>query len=299
VGGVSHRDVTRERLLESQLRQAQRFEAIGRVSAGVAHDFNNLLAAICGFASLGKAASGDAGKAALYFAEIDAAGKKATELTRRLLTVEPEPDLALSSADLNDVVSEIASLLRHLMPPDVELKLELWPRRVPVYVDRAQMEQVVLNLTVNGRDAIEDGGTITIRTSTDAPNGLEHSFFGDSAWLQVIDTGSGIPEDIAPRIFEPFFTTKSPETGTGLGLATIYGVVSQSRGDVHVDSTVGIGTTMTVVLPARGPSTSRTGKEHSVGPEVRQPDSVFLGIRPSPAVRAPRRDRRRRSPVSR
>jgi signal transduction histidine kinase len=277
--------------------QAQRLEAIGRVTAGVAHDFNNLLSAICGFASLGKAASGDAEKAARYFAEIEATGKKATELTRQLLAVEPQPELALSSGDLNDVVSGLASLLRHLMPPEIELKLELSRQPVPVYADRAQMEQVVLNLTVNSRDAIEHGGTITIRTSTDAPAGLAHRFVGDSAWLQVIDTGSGIPENIAPKIFEPFFTTKPPEAGTGLGLATIYGIVSQSRGDVHVDSTVGVGTSMTVVLPAGGPSTRHTGEKHRVGPEARQPDSVFLGARPSPKPNALRRHRT--SPVSR
>lgn len=126
---------------------------------------------------------------------------------------------------------------------------------MPVYVDGAQMEQILLNLTVNSRDAIGSEGTITIRTSTAAPCDLVRGVTTDSAWLQVIDTGAGIPEDIAQAIFEPFFSTKPAETGTGLGLATVYGILSQSRGDIYVDCAVGVGTCMTVVLPAGGPST--------------------------------------------
>jgi two-component system, cell cycle sensor histidine kinase and response regulator CckA len=126
-------------------------------------------------------------------------------------------------ADLNDIVVGFRSILNQLIPPAIELKLELSPTPVPVFVDRGQMEQVILNLVVNA----------------------------DSAWLQVVDTGSGIPADVAPNIFEPFFSTKSPEIGTGLGLAIIYGIASQSGGDIYMDSTVDVGTAMTVVLPAR------------------------------------------------
>jgi signal transduction histidine kinase len=243
-------------MVKEQLRQSQRLEAIGRVTAGVAHDFNNLLTAIRGFANLGEATSGKGDKSAKYFAEIDAAGKKAAQLTRQLLVFGRQQDLTPANADLNDVVLAFASLLRHLMPPEIELRLDLSPEHVPVFVDRVQLEQVILNLVVNSRDAIVADGTITIRTSADAPAGLVHGVTEDSAWLQVVDTGSGIPEDIAPKIFEPFFSTKLPEAGTGLGLATIYGIVSQSGGDIYVDSKVGTGTSMTVVLPARSPPIS-------------------------------------------
>jgi PAS domain S-box-containing protein len=250
-----YRDVTSERHVEAQLRQAQRLEAIGRVTAGVAHDFNNLLTAIRGFANLGEAGSGDAEKAARYFAAIDAAGQKAAQLTRQLLAVGRQQELAPAHADLNEVVLQYASLLRSVLPPDVELSLELSPEQVPVFVDRAQLEQVILNLTLNARDAIEQVGTITIRTSADPPPGLAHDTVDDSAWLQVVDTGSGIPEDVEPNIFEPFFSTKPAEVGTGLGLATIYGIVSQSGGDIYVETAVGEGTSMTVVLPTHGAAT--------------------------------------------
>ena len=261
-----YRDVTREHRVEAQLRQAQRLEAIGRVTAGVAHDFNNLLAAIRGFANLGEQASGSPQKTARYFAQIDSAAQKSAQLTRQLLAVGRKQDLAPTGTDLNAVVSEFASLLRGLMPPDIELKLELSPEPVPVFVDRAQMEQVVLNLAVNSRDAIADDGTITIRTSTDSPSGLVHDVVSDSAWLQVVDTGSGIPDEVAPRIFEPFFSTKPPEIGTGLGLATIYGIVSQSGGDIYVESKVGEGTSMTVVLPAHGPLIASPSQDQTVSP---------------------------------
>jgi PAS domain S-box-containing protein len=248
------RDVTSERMVKERLRQSQRLEAIGRVTAGVAHDFNNLLTAIRGFANLGEATSADDDRAAKYFAEIDAAGKKAAQLTRQLLVFGRQQDLMPARADLNEVVLAFASLLHHLMPPEVELLLNLSPEPVPVFVDRVQLEQVILNLVVNSRDAIVADGTITIRTSAEAPAGLVHGVTEDSAWLQVIDTGAGIPEAIAAKIFEPFFSTKPPEVGTGLGLATIYGIVSQSGGDIYVDSEVGGGTAMTVVLPARSPA---------------------------------------------
>ena len=252
-GGLAayYRDVTAERAADARRLQAQRLEALGRVTAGVAHDFNNLLAAIRGFASLGETANGNPEKTAKYFTEIRSAGEKATQLTRQLLAFGAQQDLRPVGADLNDMVSEYASILRQLVPLTIDLKVELAPEPVPVFVDPMQMEQVLLNLVVNSRDAIEETGTITVSTSTSAPVGLVHTVTEDSAWLQVTDTGAGIPADVAPRIFEPFFTTKPPEIGTGLGLATIYGIASQSGGDVYVDSTPDVGTAMTVVLPAR------------------------------------------------
>lgn len=251
---VYFRDVTSERRLESRLREAQRLEGIGRVTAGVAHDFNNLLAAVRGFASLGQAVSPD-GKAGHYFDQIASAAQKAVELTRQLLAFARQQDLAPTVVDLNDVVEGHASLLRNLLPDGVELHLALAPHLVPVFVDRSQLEQVLLNLVVNGRDAIDGAGAIAVRTSTNRPAGVDHHVTAPSAWLQVEDDGAGIPADVRPHIFDPFFSTKPPETGTGLGLAMIHGIVSQSGGEIFVDSTPGAGTTMTVALPAerRGP----------------------------------------------
>jgi len=246
---VHYRDVTDERLHDERLRQAQRLEAIGRVTAGVAHDFNNLLTAVCGFATLGQAASRDE-KVTRYFDEIDSAGKKAVELTRQLLAFAREQDLAPVVVDLNEVVAGLSTLLRQLMPADVELHFATPSHPVPVYVDRSQLEQVLLNLVVNSRDAIGTTGSITVSTAADAPSGVDHHFERPAGWLQVADTGSGIPADVMPHIFDPFFSTKPVETGTGLGLATIYGIVSQSGGAIYVDSAVGTGTTMTIAVPA-------------------------------------------------
>ena len=230
--------------------RARRLESLGRLAAGVAHDFNNLLTGIRGYANLGEAAAGNADKATRYFVAIDEASKTAADLTRQLLAFAREQDLEPASLDMNHVVQRFASLLRQLLAPEIELTLDLSEEPVPTFVDRSQLEQVLLNLVVNGRDAIEHEGSITIRTLKTPPAGLGHGVTGESAWLQITDTGSGIPDDVLPHIFEPFFSTKPPDAGTGLGLATIYGIVSQSGGDIYVDSTPDVGTCMTVSLPA-------------------------------------------------
>ncbi len=242
-------DVTKERLRDARSRQAERLEMLGRLTAGVAHDFNNLLAAVGGFASLGKANSVDE-KLTEYFDQIDSASQKGVTLTRQLLAFGRQQDLAPSVIDLNDVVEGLSSLMRQLMPYGIELRLALSPQPVIVFADPSQVEQVLLNLVVNSRDAIDTTGSITVSTTADAPAGVVHDVRVSAGWLQVTDTGSGIPEDVMPYIFDPFFTTKPPETGTGLGLATIYGIVTQSGGSIILDSTVGVGTTFTVALPA-------------------------------------------------
>ena len=167
--GVYFRDVTKDKLVEAQLRQAQRLEAVGRVTAGVAHDFNNLLTAIRGFASLGIEKSADSTRAARYFGQIASAGEKATELTRQLLAFSRQQELALEQLDLNEVVREFANLLEHLLPPDIALQFELSGEPVPVFADRAQVEQILLNLVVNSRDAIGRNGVIRVTTMTVAP----------------------------------------------------------------------------------------------------------------------------------
>ena len=242
-------DVTVERMREARSQQTERLEMLGQLTAGVAHDFKNLLAAVGGFAQLGQAESVDE-NLSNYFDQIDSASKKAAALTRQLLAFGRQQDLAPTCLDANEIVESLSSLIRQLMPAGVELQLELSRQPVTVYVDQSQFEQVVLNLVVNGRDAIETSGSITIRTMTEPPAGVVHEVSGPAGWLQVTDNGSGIPENVKPYIFDPFFTTKLPGTGTGLGLATIYGIVAQSGGAIFVDSSVGVGTTFTLALPA-------------------------------------------------
>jgi signal transduction histidine kinase len=242
-------DVTDEHLRDQRLRQAQRLEAIGRVTAGVAHDFNNLLTAVGGFARLGQAIAPDTTSKS-YFDQIDSASQTAVALTRQLLVFSREQVLAPVVVDLNDVVEGLSSVLRQLLPAGIDLQLKLSPEPVRVFVDRSQLDQVLLNLVMNSRDAIDTNGSITVSTRTDEPVGVAHNVRIASGWLQVADTGAGIPADMIPLIFDPFFSTKPPDTGTGLGLATIYGIVSQSGGSIFVDSTPHVGTTMTLALPA-------------------------------------------------
>ena len=246
-------DITDERLREVRLRQTERLEMLGQLTAGVAHDFNNLLAAVGGFAQLGQAAAVDETTRG-YFDQIKTASTRAEALTRQLLAFGREQDLSPTLIDLNEVVAALVPLLSQLIPPRIDLRVALSPRPVPAFVDRSQLEQVLLNLVVNARDAIAENGSITVSTDDGAPAALEHDVQVPSAWLQVTDTGSGFPEAVRPHIFDPFFSTKPPETGTGLGLAPIYGIVAQSGGSIFVDSTVGLGTTMTVALPAGEPA---------------------------------------------
>ena len=242
-------DVTEERRRDDRLRQSERLEMLGQITAGIVHDFTNLLAATGGFAAMGETDAPDE-RIAGYFHAITTANKKAEALTRQLLAFARQQDLSPALIDANDVVSGLSSLLFQLMPPDIDLRLDLAPEAVIVFVDRSKFEQVVLNLVVNSRDAIKGTGSITVTTAVEDPTGITHDLGGPYGWLQVIDTGGGIPDEIRPRIFDPFFSTKAPGEGTGLGLATIYGIVSQSGGSIFVDSHVGEGTSMTIALPA-------------------------------------------------
>ena len=230
-------------------------EAIGRVTAEVAHDFNNVLAAVVGFAGLGRAQAVDE-KTTHFFDQICKAGAMAVELTSQLTAFSRKQDLSAVAIDLNDALTNIYPMLRQLVPKRIELQLALSPTPVEVFVDKTQLERVIINLLVNSRDAIADTGSITLHTSTESPPGITHGPRTPVGWLRVSDTGSGIPPDALAHIFEPFFTTKPSDHGTGLGLAAIHGIVSQSGGDIFVDSTPGLGTTMTIALPTSIPSTT-------------------------------------------
>ena len=248
-------DVTARVSLEEQLRQAQKMEAIGQLAGGVAHDFNNLLTVISGNCDLllSETPAADPRRAAL--ADIRAAGERAANLTRQLLAFSRKQILEPKLVDVNEVVEGIGKMLRRLIGEDVTLATDLAADPSWAKVDPGQLEQVVMNLAVNARDAMPRGGRLTIRTRTVAPAGANPD---DTARtrsrprlaISISDTGAGIPADVRPHLFEPFFTTKPSGKGTGLGLATVYGIVKQSGGDVEVESEPGRGATFTVLLPA-------------------------------------------------
>jgi two-component system cell cycle sensor histidine kinase/response regulator CckA len=240
-------DVTQERLLDAHHRQTQRLEALGEITAGVAHDFNNLILAISGYAELGQRALPGENEGRRYFDEIQDTSQKAAALTRQLLTFAHEQKLSPKLIDLNEAIDGLSSVLSQLLPADVQLRYELAAEPVIVYVDHSQLEQVLINLVVNSRDATDGSGVITIATADSDAAGLTTDV--PSGWLYVTDDGCGIPQDLIAKIFEPFFTTKPRETSTGLGLATIFGIVSQSGGSIFVDSTVDVGTTIAVAIP--------------------------------------------------
>ena len=254
------RDVTERERLQEQLRQAQKMESIGRLAGGIAHDFNNLLTAISGYAEL-MLMDFDADVAPTRDSaeQIARAAARAASLTGQLLAFSRKQVLRPQLIDLNEVVGGMASMLARMLGEDVVLSTAFDPELGPTHADPTQIEQVVLNLALNGRDAMPDGGSLVIRT---APLELgEHDERphpdlepGSYVTLTVRDTGVGMEPVLVEKVFEPFFTTKGVGEGTGLGLATVEGIVSQSGGVVWVDSTLGEGSTFTVCLPRVAPS---------------------------------------------
>jgi len=239
------RDVTERHALARQLRQAQKMEAVGTLAGGVAHDFNNLLFGILAFAGMLHDDLDPEDPRREDVSEIMRAAKSGAALTRELLAFSRQDTIAPTVVDLNALVRDTDRLLRRTIGEHVEVVTQLGARLWPVYVDPARFQQVLLNLAVNARDAMPDGGRLEIETAN-LPDGLES---GPCAALRVTDTGTGIPEAIRATIFEPFFTTKDVGKGTGLGLAMVYGVVTQAGGTITVQSEVGRGTTFEIRLP--------------------------------------------------
>jgi CheY-like chemotaxis protein len=226
-------------------------EAVGQLAGGVAHDFNNLLTVITGRTRFAIRSLGDINGAIRGdLDEIAAAAERAASLTQQLLAYSRRQVLQPRVVDVNGVVANMHRMLLRLIGEDTEIVTELAPQAVPVRADPSQLEQVILNLAVNARDAMPGGGRLTIRTASVAHAeaiGREHSEY---ALLAVEDTGEGMDEETRSRIFEPFFTTKEPGKGTGLGLSTVYGIVAQSGGFVQVASAPGAGSTFAVYLPS-------------------------------------------------
>jgi len=247
------RDITDQRRLQAQLSKAHRLESVGRLAGGVAHDFNNMLTAIRGYAELLQRSATEE-KHKRYAEAIMGAATKAAETTQHLLAFSRKQMLKPQVLDLNQAISDTVELLRRVIGEDVELVLLLSPEAGKVMVDPAQFSQILMNLAVNSRDAMPGGGKLLIETRNvqlDDEYVLKHVHVqpGRYALLAVTDTGSGIPPEIMSHIFEPFFTTKEQGKGTGLGLATVYGIVTQSGGYVWVYSEPGQGSTFKIYLP--------------------------------------------------
>ena len=240
--------------LEIQLRQAQKMEAVGRLAGGVAHDFNNLLVGILGYSELLKKKLSDQGSLLRMANEINFAAMRARDLTSRLLALSHRQVLQPAVLDLNVLVRQCESLLRPIIGEDVRVILRLDPKIGHVKADPAQLEQVILNLALNARDAMPAGGTLALETcniQVDAALARQSPGLipGSYVRLWVADTGHGIDPGVMPQIFEPFFTTKEVGKGSGLGLSTVYGVVKQSGGCVTVSSEPGKGAAFGVYLP--------------------------------------------------
>jgi PAS domain S-box-containing protein len=249
------RDVSERKLLEEQLRQAQKMEAVGQLAGGVAHDFNNLLTAIIGNAELLLKTIGPEDARRLDLLEINRAAHRAATLTRQLLAYSRKQVLQPRIVDLNAVVIELTTMLRRLIGEHVALELRLEPNLGRVLADPGQLDQVITNLAVNARDAMPAGGTLTIRTANvdaeDVPPSTPESspLLGSLVELSVSDVGVGMDERTQAHLFEPFFTTKELGRGTGLGLATVYGIVRQSGGHIRVNTRLNQGSTFTIYLP--------------------------------------------------
>jgi two-component system cell cycle sensor histidine kinase/response regulator CckA len=266
-------DITERKRLETELVHAHKLEAVGRLAGGVAHDFNNMLTAIKSYSELLRDALEPGDERRSDAEEITKAADRAAVLTRQLLAFGRRQILEPRVLDVNRTVVEVQQMLRRLLVGDVVFVTDLSPGLWPVMADAGQLEQVLINLVVNSRDAMPEGGTLTIRTENAevrerrAGGGPDAMPPGCYVRLSVSDTGMGIDAETRGRIFEPFFTTKESGKGTGLGLATVYGIVRQSAGYVEVESTIGEGTTFSVYLP-----------KTAVAGEVR-PAPAVLGVR--------------------
>ena len=259
------RDISNELIREEELRQAQKMDAVGQLASGVAHDFNNILQGIQGFSELLQMNLENDSLDYRNAAEIHKAAKRAAALTRQLLTFSRKQSSQPEETDLNHVVHDAEALMHILLGEAFVVVLELNERPLTVLADPGQLSQVIMNLSVNARDAMPGGGQLTISTraatfSREDITGIPHARPGTFACLAVTDNGCGMNAEILDRIFDPFFTTKEVGSGTGLGLSVIYGIVNQCGGWVNVYSEKDLGTTFLVYLPLVSPEDNSIGK---------------------------------------
>jgi two-component system, cell cycle sensor histidine kinase and response regulator CckA len=276
-------DVTEVRALERQLQQAQKFETIGQLAGGIAHDFNNVLGAVLGWAEIGYDQSREHPQIAEYFAHIRQQTDRAAALTRELLTFARRQPLRPRAVQLNAIIQDLMSLLDKVIGKDIEIRVEPGNLQA-VKAEPAQMEQVLMNICLNARDAMPDGGMLRIKTEMILLDDSFCQFYpgvaaGAYVVLSISDTGSGMTPEVRERIFEPFYTTKERGKGSGMGLATVYGVVRQHGGFIHVYSEVGQGTLFHVYLPALENFVADSAKEFP-GPQMTKnlqgPETILL-----------------------
>jgi len=251
--GIIH-DITDRKKLEQQLLQAQKMEAVGRLAGGIAHDFNNILTAIIGYGNLLKVEMKEDDPLTNYTTQIVTAAERAANLTRALLTFSRKQIINPKTVNVNDIINGLGRLLSRLIGEDIELSTVLTEKDLTVMADTTQIEQVLMNLATNARDAMPHGGKLVLSTDLivfDAEYIRAHGYGrpGSFALITVEDTGTGISEEIKGRIFEPFFTTKELGKGTGLGLAIVYGIIKQHEGYINVYSDNDRGTTFKIYLP--------------------------------------------------
>jgi PAS domain S-box-containing protein len=282
------RDLTQQRTRDEQIRQLQRMDAIGRLTGGVAHDFNNLLAIIHGNSELLRRRLENGSEDAEMADDVIGAADRGAELVRRLLAFARMQHLEAESVDLNDRLHNVSGLLQRALGERVQLAMKTAEKLWPAIIDPTQVDDALVNLAINARDAMPEGGTLTIETQNvtlDEDYAAHHLEVtpGDYVMLAVSDTGTGMPPDVVARAFEPFFTTKREGQGTGLGLSQIFGWVKQSRGHIKIYSEVGHGTTIKLYLP-RAESISAT---KAAEPEISTPkgDETILVVEDNPNVR--------------
>jgi len=279
---IVNRDIDERRRLEEQLRQSQKMDAIGRLSGGVAHDFNNLLGVIIGYAEILQEHIPEADPMRAPVDQILKAGNRASSLTRQLLAFSRQQVLEPKVLSLNGVVSDTDKMLRRLIGEDIELVTSLDPKLGRIRADQGQIEQVIMNLAVNARDAMPDGGRLAIETSNfeiDTAFAQRYAYpvqTGPYVLLTVSDNGIGMDSATQQRIFEPFFTTKEKGKGTGLGLSMVYGVVKQSGGYIDLTSSPGKGATFSIYLPRveEHAEADAHGTDHSA--ELRGTETILL-----------------------
>jgi PAS domain S-box-containing protein len=247
-------DITSRKALESELRQAHKMESLGTLAGGIAHDFNNLLAIIHGYSEYCLQGTAEPAVLQKSLQEIHRAAQRASGLVKQILTFSRKTEIRYAPVDLNQLASDLVALMAETFPRTVSFQLGLYAKLPPLLADQTQLQQIVLNLCVNARDAMPEGGTITVRTAIRPGAELLSSHHSVDptrryACLDVSDTGTGMTADVRARIFEPFFTTKQANQGTGLGLAVVYGITSSHQGFIDVDSTLGVGSTFHVYLP--------------------------------------------------
>ena len=272
------RDEHERRTLESQLHQSQKLETVGRLAGGIAHDFNNLLAVILNYAEF---ASSELGSHPVRadVDEIRRAAERAAGLTRQLLVFSRGDTTEPGQVDVGEVVRDISSMLVRTLGEQVELVMELDSETPAAHADATQVEQVLMNLAVNAREAMEDGGQLVISTAAETLDSAPY------VRLTVADSGSGMSEEVLARAFEPFFTTKPAGQGTGLGLATVYGLVTRAGGQVQCTSVPGLGTTMSVYLPLAEDARATQAEEYAEPAESRRDDATVLLVEDEEALR--------------